>query len=53
MHEASVNDHPKGLCNVDLQQWSPVSMHVHYRPMSDHLQVLRSMDASICKGVCL
>ncbi len=51
MHEASGYDHPKGLCDVDLLQWSSVSMQVHYRPMLDHLQVLRSMNASICKGV--
>lgn len=40
-----------GLCDGDLQQWSSVSTHVHYRPMLEHPQVLRTMNASICKGV--
>lgn len=50
MHKTSGNDHFKGLCHVDLQQHPFVSVHVHYRPVLDHLQIPRNMTASICGG---
>ena len=29
-----------------------ICIYVYYRPVLDHLQVLRSMIASICGGLC-